>query len=115
MNDAGRTSGATVATIENSQAAPVPSAISVNMFRLRLTTDCQPRTKNGQPAQSTTGVASASWPQATAACGNNRIGSIAGTSSPSIAQSSGIVSTRPNQNRRVMSFSSWFSPSSAVG
>ena len=27
------------------------------MLRLRVTTDCQPRTKNGQPAHSTTGVA----------------------------------------------------------
>ena len=38
----------------------MPIAISVNMLRLRVTTDCQPRTKNGQPAHSTTGVASAS-------------------------------------------------------
>ena len=38
---------------------PVPIAISVNMLRLRVTSDCQPRSKNGQPAQSTTGVASA--------------------------------------------------------
>ncbi len=30
-------------------------AISVNMLRLRLTSDCQPRTKNGQPAHRTTG------------------------------------------------------------
>jgi hypothetical protein len=115
MNDAGRTSGATVATIENSQAAPVPSAISVNMLRLRVTTECQPRTKNGQPAQSTTGVASTSWAHATAACGKNRIGLIAGKSSPSIDQSSGTVSTTPIQKRRVISMSSWFSPSSAVG
>ena len=33
--------------------------MSVNMFRLRLTIDCQPRTKKGQPHQRTTGVASA--------------------------------------------------------
>ena len=32
-------------------------AISVNMLRLRLTIDAQPRWKNGQPPQSTTGVA----------------------------------------------------------
>ena len=31
------------------------------MFRLRVTTDCQPRTKKGQPPQSTTGVARTSW------------------------------------------------------
>ena len=35
----------------------MPIAISVNMLRLRVTSDCQPRTKNGQPAHSTTGVA----------------------------------------------------------
>src|SRR5438094_472443 len=29
------------------------------MFRLRLTIDCQPRTKNGQPPQSTTGAGTA--------------------------------------------------------
>ena len=37
-------------------------AMSVNMFGLRLTTDCRPRTKNGQPAQKTTGAAPATWP-----------------------------------------------------
>jgi hypothetical protein len=42
---------------------PVPSAISVNMLSLRVTSDRQPRTKNGQPAQSTTGVASTSCSQ----------------------------------------------------
>src|SRR5579862_5513094 len=31
--------------------------MSVNMFGLRLTTDFHPRTKNGDPPQSTTGVA----------------------------------------------------------
>ena len=35
-------------------------AISVNMLRLRVTSEAQPRSKNGQPAHSTTGVASAS-------------------------------------------------------
>ena len=29
----------------------MPIAISVNMLRLRVSSDCQPRTKNGQPAQ----------------------------------------------------------------
>jgi hypothetical protein len=41
----------------------VPSAISVNMLRWRLTTDAQPRWKNGQPAHSTTGVAKTNWIQ----------------------------------------------------
>ena len=38
-------------------------AISVNMLRLRVTSDCQPRWKNGQPAHTTTGVARASCSQ----------------------------------------------------
>ena len=41
----------------------MPIAIRVNMLRLRVTSDCQPRTKNGQPAHSTTGVASTIWIQ----------------------------------------------------
>ena len=36
-------------------------AISVNILRLRVTNERQPRTKNGQPAQRTTGVANANW------------------------------------------------------
>lgn len=32
-------------------------AAEVVMLRLRVITDCQPRTKNGHPAHSTTGVA----------------------------------------------------------
>jgi hypothetical protein len=38
-------------------------AMSVNIFRLRVSNDCQPRTKNGQPAHSTTGVAKIIWIQ----------------------------------------------------
>ena len=41
----------------------MPIAISVNMLRLRVPIDCQPRTKNGQPAHSTTGVARTSSTQ----------------------------------------------------
>ena len=37
----------------------MPIAISVNMLRLRVTSERQPRAKNGAPAHSTTGVASA--------------------------------------------------------
>ena len=39
---------------------PVPIAISVNMLRFRVSSERQPRTKNGAPAHSTTGVASTS-------------------------------------------------------
>ena len=66
-NDAGNSPGASVATTLKPKAAPTPSAISVNMFRWRFTTDAQPRTKNGQPPHSTTGVASANCVQVIAA------------------------------------------------
>ena len=38
------------------------------MLRLRVTSDCQPRTKNGQPPHSTTGVASSIWIQFEVCC-----------------------------------------------
>ena len=41
----------------------VAMGTGVNMFRLRVTSDRAARWKNGQPAHSTTGVASASWIQ----------------------------------------------------
>ena len=41
----------------------MPIAISVNMLRWRVASERHPRTKNGQPAQSTTGVARAIWIQ----------------------------------------------------
>ena len=48
----------------------MPSAISVNMLSWRVRSERQPRTKNGLPPQSTTGVASRSWSQASAAAGS---------------------------------------------
>ena len=82
----------------------MPIAISVNMLRLRVSSDCQPRTKNGQPAQSTTGVANANWIQF------DSVGSIQPwppTRWPPISSTTaGSASTRPIQKRRVMSASS---------
>jgi hypothetical protein len=46
--------------------------ISVNMFRFQVTIDRQPRWKNGQPAHSTTGVASANSIQRLADSGSQR-------------------------------------------
>ena len=63
-NASGKMPGATVATTLNSQATPVPIAIRVNMFSFMVRTEVQPRSKNGQPAHSTTGVARTSWIQA---------------------------------------------------
>lgn len=77
----------------------MPIAISVNMFRLRLTIDCQPRSKKGHPAQSTTGVARASCIQFEV-CGPRR--------------NTGTASPRPIQKRRVMSRNSALGPVSPV-
>src|SRR5260370_39138830 len=44
-------------------AVPVPAAISVNIFKLRFTSESQPGWKIGQPAHRTTGVASANSSQ----------------------------------------------------
>src|SRR5204862_1783112 len=79
-------------------------AMSVDMFRCRLTNDCKPRTKNGQPAHRTTGVVSANWiqretsPDVHSGAFGNRC-DIASTKT-------GKVSAAPVQRRRVMSLSS---------
>ena len=48
-----------MATALNKNAAPTPIAIRVNILRFQLMMERQPRWKNGQPAQKTTGVVSA--------------------------------------------------------
>ncbi len=53
-------------------AAPMPRAISVNMFGLLLTIDAQPRAKSGAPAQNTTGIESASCTQFATPDGTSR-------------------------------------------
>ena len=86
----------------------MPIAISVNMLRLRVSSERQPRAKNGAPAHSTTGVASANeiqfdhggicirprWP-------------------PISSANTGIVSASAIQNRLVMSISSGSGASSS--
>ena len=88
-------------------------AISVNMLRLRLSSDAQARWKNGQPAHQTTGVARANWIQADVAGGTRRW-STGNRWLPISSANTGRVSTSPIQNRRPMSASSGFGPSSAV-
>ena len=112
-NASGKMPGATVATTLNSQATPVPIAMRVNMFSFIVRTEVQPRSKNGQPAHSTTGVARTSWIQADAFA---EIRSwIAGNRSPPMPRTStGMESATPTQNRRVMSASSGLGPVSAV-
>ena len=97
----------------NNQATPVPIAISVNMFSFRVRTEVQPRSKNGQPAHNTTGVARTSWIHAETPA--EMVSRIAGTrSAPMPSTSTGIASAAATQNRRVMSASSGLGPESAV-
>src|SRR6266853_1496027 len=42
-------------------AVPTPRLIRVNMFRWRVRSEFQPRTKNGRPAQRATGVVKRNW------------------------------------------------------
>ena len=56
----GKMPGATVATTLYPQATSTPRLIRVNMLRLRVASDCTPRTWNTQPPHSATGVARAS-------------------------------------------------------
>ena len=81
-------------------AAPTPRAISVNMLGLTWIRRTQARSKNGQPHQKTTGVASASWIHYADVAGGERL----------VRQhfghgqrKTGSPSTRLTQNRRVMS------------
>ena len=91
----------------------MPIAISVNMLRLRVSTDCQPRTKNGQPAHSTTGVAKRELDPVRERADRRSRGRRR-CARPSRARPPGRVSARPIQNRRVMSASSGLGPVSAV-
>src|SRR5680860_1453463 len=105
-------SGTTVATTLNSQATPVPIAMSVNMLSFMVRTEVHPRWKNGQPAHRTTGVARTSWTQVEAVAEMTRCN--AGNRSPPIPRMrTGMVSATPTQNRRVMSLSSALGPVSA--
>ena len=78
------------------------------------TTEDQPRWKNGQPAQKTTGVASRSWIQGWAAAGSQASKETPGIISPMASANSGAVRTALPQKRRLMAASSG-STSSAGG
>ncbi len=84
------------------------------MLSLRFTTDCQARTKNGQPPQSTVGVARMNSihvrSRVDATCSNGW----PGIKSLIAIASSGMVRIALVQKRRPMSFSSGLSAASAV-
>jgi hypothetical protein len=76
----------------------------VNMLRLRLTTDCQPRMKNDQPPHRTTGVANANSVQLSA-CGGASHSNESPKNSFMARMTSGTVNTTLTPHRRVMSTS----------
>src|ERR1700682_1490170 len=85
------------------------------MFRLRVTMDRHPRTKNGQPPHSTTGVATTHSDHCQVLGDANRIsGDMAGIRSDMVTTRSGIVSAVQIQNRLVMFTNSGFFSSSKV-
>src|SRR5436190_24381816 len=84
-------------------------AMGVNMFGLRLTIDAQALSKKGQPAQNTTGVASARPIQLTRPPW--LVVSPAPAMSAIVTRNTGAPSSAPIQNRRVMSTNSGFGSS----
>src|SRR3990172_3405701 len=86
----------------------------VNMFRLRFTTDCHPRTKKGHPPQRTTGVPSASSSHPSVRGDARFSKGRRGMKSAIATRNSGTVSTALTQNRRRMSANSALSSSSAA-
>ena len=84
------------------------------MFRWRFTTDAQPRTKNGQPPHSTTGVASANCVQVIAAGDMTCCSGCPGRTSEIMKARIGSVSASETRKRRVMSSSSGLPSSSRL-
>jgi hypothetical protein len=93
-------------------AAPTPMAISVNMLSWRVTSEVQPRWKNGHPPHSTIGAASASCTHGETAGSSSRKPN---RSAPIETISSGIARTVDTHRRRVKSISSGFGASSSEG
>src|SRR4029079_11992296 len=109
----GNRPGAKVATALKTYAALMPSAISVNMFGLRLTTEIQARSKNGHPAQKTTGVARMTPIQFShAPC--DIVSAPPPTMSIIVSAKTGAERSAEIQNRRVIETSSGFGRSSSV-
>src|SRR5437016_1966975 len=81
------------------------------MLRLRFRIDCQPRTKKGQPPQSTTGEANASEIHATTRGANRLRTGSPGISTRMTSSSKSNVKYTHNQKRRCILISSTFSSS----
>jgi hypothetical protein len=81
------------------------------MFKLRFRMEAQPRSKNGQPPQRTTGVASTSWSQVRRRPETRCDTGVPTTISAMAMNSKGALRARLTQNRRVISSSSGFASS----
>ena len=89
-------------------------AISVNILRLRVTSEVQPRSKNGLPPHRTTGLAIANWTQPQVRSEANPSSGRPGMRSAMAMTKTGRLRTRLTQNRRVMSTSSGLGASSRI-
>ena len=126
-NAAGTRSGSSNANTLNRKAAATPSAMRLNMLSRHVVNDRQPRSRKGQPAHSTTGVASTAWSHCdhvTCASGgspsrapNASIQWFTSNGSMSLIamNSRGNASAAATTKRRVMSVSSGLSPAVADG
>ena len=92
----------------------MPIAINVNMLRRIVTSERQPRTKNGAPPHRMTGLASTSWAQGSARAAAAPTSITPGAISTMAIAISGTDSARLTQNRRVMSSSSGSGGSTAL-
>src|SRR3989337_1682372 len=110
----GKMPGSSIATTLYVHATPTPSAIKVNMLRLRLTTDAQPSRKIGQPPHSTAGVANPNSIHCSITIETNS-GIACGARSETIAsRHTGKASAALTQKRRLMSFNSALSSAEAL-
>ena len=103
-----------MATVLYSQATPTPREIRVNMFRLRLTMEDQPRWKNGQPPHSTTGLANMNSITCSGRTLIKRWVNAGARSAAMAMTKTGSARTRPIQKRRLMSRSSALSSSASA-
>src|ERR1700680_3714958 len=117
-NDAGNICGNNVATTLYRYATPVPIAIRVNILVLRFLMEAHPRWKKGNPHHRTTGLATRNSSHGSIRSNGEpvdeaikRCGAIM---LPMATTSSGAVSARLIQKRRVMSRNSGLSSSSVT-
>ena len=113
-SDAGKSDGATVATALKTNAVAVPSAINVNMLRLRRATEAAPRSRNGQPAQTTTGVARTSSSHWMVRADSTSASGRPGRTSDIPSARTTAVGAIDQRRRRVMSTSSGLGASSSA-